>query len=222
MKKNIVNGFIIFAVGLLAPQILQAQGTVYVSNLGQGIGEIGVGSVGSNSWLAAGFNTGSSFGGYMLNSVQLEMGNAFGSPSGFTALIYAANAAINPGSMIGTLSGSSDPATGGIYTYAPAANLTLSPSTLYFIVLTAGTPFFSGAAGPPLGYEWNSGPNYNSVGGWIGADGSFFSSNYGLSWNSVSGNYLQYAIDATAIPEPGVLSLLGLGGLGFLWQRRRL
>src|SRR5665213_2368961 len=112
MKKHIINGVIIFAVGLLAPQIIQAQGTVYLSNLGQGIGsEIGVGS---NSWLGASFQTGTNAGGYFLNSIQLEMGNAFGSPSGFTALFYAASANLNPGSMLGTLSGSSDPATSGI------------------------------------------------------------------------------------------------------------
>src|SRR5208282_395898 len=37
---------------------------------------------------------------------------------------------------------------------------------------------------------------------------------------SAGGENLVMAVDATAIPEPGVLSLFGLGGLAFLWQRR--
>lgn len=148
MKKTII----IFALGLLAQQITRAQGTVYLSNLGQGFGsDIGVGS---NSWLTSSFQTGPSAGGYALNSLQLEMGNAFGNPSGFTALIYAANAGLNPGSMIGTLSGPSDPATDGIYTYTDEANITLMPNSFYYIVLTAETPFVSGAVVSPIGYVW--------------------------------------------------------------------
>jgi len=45
----------------------------------------------------------------------------------------------------------------------------------------------------------------------------------GLSWspNLSSAYYAQFAINATAIPEPGIFGLLGFGGLAFLWHRRK-
>jgi hypothetical protein len=60
MKKLIM----IFVVGLLIQQVAQAQGTVYVSNLGQTI--TGVNSAGNNSWLAEMFFTGNNPGGYTI------------------------------------------------------------------------------------------------------------------------------------------------------------
>jgi hypothetical protein len=54
--KTIINGLIVFAVALLAPQIAQAQGTIYMSNLGQT--SAGTDAVGSNSWMAVYFITG--------------------------------------------------------------------------------------------------------------------------------------------------------------------
>jgi hypothetical protein len=79
------------------------------------------------------------------------MADASGNPSGFTVMLYSAigNLAVLPGSSLGTLSGSTDPATGGIYTYTAPSNLTLSSTTLYFIVLTAGTAVANGA------YTWS-------------------------------------------------------------------
>jgi hypothetical protein len=35
------------------------------------------------------------------------------------------------------------------------------------------------------------------------------------------GGYYQFAISVTDVPEQGVLSLSGLGGLAFLWYRRK-
>jgi hypothetical protein len=212
--------FIMFALGLLTRQTTQAQGTMtYLSNLGQP--SAGSVAVGSNSWLAAGFETGTNSSGYLLNSFQLEMTNASGTPSGFTVMLY--NRAIggppdSPGSRLGTLDGSLNPVTGGIFTYTPASRLTLSPDTFYFIVLTAGTAVADGA------YEWSEvGANsYNPSGGWANTV-DFTSSNGSIpSWNSISGDYVQFAINVMDVPEPGVLGLFCLGGLFFLWHRRKL
>src|ERR1035437_4321193 len=125
--KNLI---IAFAIALLATQIIRAQGTItYLSNLGQT--STGSLAVGSDLSLAAEFLTGNNVGGYALNSIQLGMIDALGTPSGFTVMIYAQNgnpAGESPGSSIGTLNGSLNPVTAGTYTYTAPSNLTLSPT----------------------------------------------------------------------------------------------
>lgn len=218
MKKIIINGVITFAVALVAPQIVQAQGTMtYLSNLDQA--SAGSLAVGSDSWLAAGFKTGNNASGYLLDSIQLGMTDASGNPSGFTVMLYrpAAGGPLVPGSSLDTLNGSLNPVTAGTYTYTSASSFTLLPNREYYIVLTAGTAVANGA------YEWGyAGANsYNPSDGWNSQGGNWTSSNGSIpSWNSTSG-FPQFAINAIAIPEPGVPGLLGLGGLAFLWHRRK-
>lgn len=218
MKKQIIIGIIVLAGGLLPPQITQAQGTAYISNLGQPSASSA--PVGSDSWLAMSFATGINAGGYQLNSIQLGMTNATGNPSGFTVMLYSAivSGEASPGSSLGTLNGSLNPVTGGIFTYSPASNLTLSPNTPYFIVLTAGTTVANGA------YEWSNTSffpsTYNLRGGWQAPLGTIRVDNYqssnGSSWGVFS-SYPEFAVNATAVPEPGLCGLLGLGGLCFFW-----
>jgi hypothetical protein len=213
MKKLVI----ILVAGLLAQQIAQAQGTVYLSNIGQAAA--GSFAVGSNSWLATDFYTGNNAGGYLLDSVQLALTNASGNPSGFTAMIYSVvmTSGPFPGTNLSTLTGSTDPSTSGIYTYTPASSLILSPNGIYFIVLTAGTAVANGA------YEWDwayPSTSYNPSGNWAGG-GHEFSSSSGSSWGFLGGFYPQYAINAEGVPEPGVLSLFVLGCLCFLWHRRK-
>ena len=115
------------------------------------------------------------------------------------------------------MNGSLSPATAGVFTYTPVANLTLSRQTDYFIVLTAATAIANGAYGLSLsGID-----SYNPSGNWRVIQGLFsgvYGSSNGSAWNSLAGTYPQFAIDATAIPEPGVLSLFALGSLGLLWR----
>jgi hypothetical protein len=145
--KNLIIGSVIALASILAPQILKAQGTTFLSNLGQP--SDGSNAVGSDSWLAALFFTGTNSSGYMLGSLQLAITDASGNPSGFTAMLYSAliGGGTFPGSSLGTLDGSLNPTTAGIYTFTPASNLTLSAETPYFIVLTAGTAVANGAYG---------------------------------------------------------------------------
>lgn len=217
MKKNML-AILASALVLSAPRIAQAQGTVYVSNLG--LPSTGSASVASNLWLAEAFLTGTNAGGYLLNSVQLALSNALGNPSGFTAMIYNVNplsiAGAAPGTSLGTLNGSLDPVAGGIYTYSPASNLTLLPGTTYFTVLTAGTAVANGA------YEWSVTSTYAPTlsGGWNGG-GIALSSSDGLNWGPFPPHYAQLALTATAVPEPSTLGLLALGGFLLLRHRRK-
>lgn len=218
MKKALIPAILALAVGLLSPQTAQAQGTIYVSSLG--LPSTGSASVGSDSWLAEGFRTGTNAAGYLLNSVQLALGDAVGNPSGFTAMIYNQNPDIVigafPGSSIGTLNGSLDPVAGGIYTYTPGSSLTLSPMSNYFLVLTAGTVVADGA------YQWSLATPQNpaSSGGWSGY-GIPFASSDGLSWGPGPVGTVQFAISATAIPEPSGVGLLALGGFFLIWHHRK-
>src|SRR6202044_2709741 len=111
-----------FVAGLFIPQIIKAQGTLtYMSNLAQP--STGNKLVGSNSWVATEFQTGANTGGYMLNSVQLEMADASGSPNGFTIMLYSPIVIFGPDvpqTNIDTLSGSIDPSTADVYTYTDA------------------------------------------------------------------------------------------------------
>ena len=217
MRRLIISSIIASVFGLLASQTLKAQGTIYLSNLGQS--SVGSLAVGSNSWVAAGFYTGTNPGGYVLNSVQLAMTDASGSPSGFAAMIYyplVGGPPSGPGRSLATLNGSLDPVAAGTYTYAAPSNLTLPPSTEYFIVLTAGTAVANGA------YEWSlSGTNsYNPGEGWSNLGGVWTSSNGSfLSWDS-NPSFPQFAIDASPVPEPSALGLLAFGGFLLLHRRQ--
>ena len=212
----------ICVAALFAPMLVQAQGTIYLSNLGQA--SAGSFAIGTNSWVAAGFETGANASGYLLNDIQLLMTDASGNPSNFTAMLYRPAAGGSsqvalPGISLVTLNGSLNPVTAGIYTYTPASSFTLSPNYEYYIVLTAATAIANGA------YEWGyAGANsYNPSGGWSspGQDGNYWTSSNGHSWNSTA-NFSQFAIDATAIPEPSASWLLFLGsGVFYVCARHK-
>ena len=220
MRKITINGLIALVYGFLPPCVAHGQGSVtFLSNLGQS--SAGSAGVGSNSWIGAAFISGNNANGYLLNSVQLAMTDASGSPSGFTVMIYSGAdilGAIRPGSSVGVLTGSASSAATGVYTYAPSSELALSPSSDYFIVMTAGTAVASGA------YEWSlSGINsYSPTAGWAvfgGASSAVYSSSNGSTWNSLSMTFPQFAINATAAPEPGVVGIIFAGGLLFGLQK---
>lgn len=199
----------------------RTQGTItYLSNLGEA--SVGTYAIGNNSWVAVGFGTGNNAGGYSLNSIQLEIADATGNPSGFSVMLYSSvsGSAILPGSSLGALDGPLDPSTAGVYTYTPPSNLVLPPSSIYFIVLTSGTAIADGA------YEWSLAGtySYNPNDGWgvfnrEGSIGEFLSSQNGSSWIGNGGNF-QFAITATAIPEPSMSWLLLLGSGVLMYVRR--
>ena len=116
----------------------------------------------------------------------------------------------SPGNNLGNLTGSDNPSTQGIYTYT-ATDLTLDPSTFYFIVLTAET------ATANLGNGFGE-SGYHPMDGWNTAF-NYYSNNEGVSWAGAGGGP-EYAIIATPIPEPSAEMLLGLSGIFLLGFRR--
>ena len=196
-------------LGLFLPQIVAAQGTIYLTSLGSASTTNTI--VGNDAWRAADFRTGTNSLGYTLNSIQLLMAPASGNPSGFSVMLYSSGSV--PGSYLGTLSGP-NPGTGGVFAYA-ASSLTLLPATYYYVVVTSGTSVSNGA------YTWS----ITSVGPTVSDDwrpGGFFGSSDGTSWIPYRPNPFQFAVEATAIPEPSIAAMVALGlvGLSFLRCRK--
>ena len=198
---------------LLTSQFAQAQGTIYLSNLGQS--PVGSKPIGNDAWIAQEFRTGTNASGYALNSIKVLMNQASGSPSGFNASIY--NLGLNvPGTCLGSLSGL-DPATAGTYVYT-ASSIELLPSNTYFLVLTSATPVALGA------YTWSAANTYlqNPVDPWA-LQNVYFSSADGSSWAShLRQEVFQLELSATAAPEPKASVLVGLGLVVMSFWRRNL
>jgi hypothetical protein len=215
MNKIVISSCIACMAMVLSPQTAFSQGTVYLTSLGQA--SIGSAAVASDSWQAESFFTGKNPGGYVLDSVQLEMTPASGAPDDFTVMLYT-DVGINgpiPGTSLGTLIGSTDPSASGLYTYT-ADSLELAPDTSYFIVVTAGTASSAGA------YAWsveNTSSTTSPSGGW-GWVSTLSSSSDGSYWPFSSDTVPQFDLTATAIPEPETLYLMSLPGvLFFVWRR---
>jgi hypothetical protein len=215
MKSLIVSGIIAFAVGLCIPQIAKSQGTTYLSSLGS---SVTAEEVASDSWLAADIFTGNNPGGYMLDSIQLELTSPSGTPNGFTVQLYTLTDGTGfplphePGISLASLSGTTDPPSAGTYTYI-ASDVTLAPNTDYAVVVTAETSIATGS------FSWGlEGPSSNtSSDGWT-EGGVTFEASDGSSWTEISGDDPQLAVMATAVPEPGTLGLLVFGGLILAWH----
>lgn len=189
---------------------LQAQGTMYVSNLGSPTA--GNLPVASEAWLSTWFQTGPSPAGYSLNSIELSMGSATGNASGLSVMLWD----FQQQQSIAHLSGS-DPTTNGIYTYS-AANVVLQPSRVYWFAIKGDTPTAVGE------FHLNYSPIVGfipGVEGWNGG-GAYQTSMDGQEWSRLNNvGTLQFAVYATAIPEPSSVALSLCGLLAALCIRSR-
>lgn len=191
---------------ILVPGILsmQAQGSIYVSNLGESLSGYGRGY--------QSFQTGVANNGYSVNSVTLLMGNWLDDASNFTVSIFS-DIDGQRGTSLATLNGDSDPRTAGQYAYV-ASDLILSAGTTYWIDVRA-LGFSPDPRLPPGGYAWQitKSANYASNDGWSIPRG-------GNSIGGLGDDSFQFAVNATAVPEPGIAALMLLGLVGFGLCRR--
>jgi len=177
--------------GLIIASAFQlcAQGNLYLSNLGVSSPNDGPfnGEIPSSLHpLSAGFITGADSAGYILDSIQVLMGNSQLGPGIFNISIYADYDG-QPGLSLGSLSGSPTPYIGGTYAYT-SAGIDLASSTPYWIVMTAMN---SGS------YNWayTTSTDYESSDGWSDIE-------------SPSGQQLKFAVSATSVPESSAWALL--------------
>ena len=203
------------AASLLLPLTAPGQGVTYISNLDQT--PTGSLAVGSDSWIAQGFGLLSTDPNiYSLNSIELMMTPATGSPSGFSVSIYSSplGSGGGPQTHLGDLEGSSNPLAGGVYTFA-ASNITIQAYDFYAVVVKAATSTTQGA------YHWSTVEGGMGNGTWSIANG-YATSSDGATWTGhVREGAMQLAINATLIPEPttGLLLWVGLAAL-CLWRHR--
>lgn len=194
------------------------QSTSYLSTLSNS-NDGGETPVASDQWAAELFQTGTASDGYVLDSIQLMMGEADGNANGFNVSLYSNNN-IFPGNNLGVLNGSTNPSS-GIYTYT-ASNLILSPATSYWIVVNAETPYSTG--GFYLDCTLSYLASYSSSDNWSIPGGSAYAyavSSNGSSWGIPGVYYALFTINATVVPEPEIHILAGLGLIAILLRRRK-
>ena len=210
---------------LLAVQLSLAftgHAAVVLSNLGQtflGYDYV-TGPASAEVSHAAQFSTGPNAGGYSLESVQISIRNVSGTTAAsgnFTLSIYNHDGTA-PSTVRALLTGVSDPATTGTYTYN-ASGVSLAASTTYWVVarVTSG-----GST-----YLWNY-ANSATLDGpatdWTltGTYADSFTSAL-PPWIVDTGTPSMLAINATPVPEPSeYASVAGLAGVRAAgWMRRR-
>ena len=88
------------------------------------------------------------------------------------------------------------------------------PVAYYYVVVTASTPVAQGA------YNWSAASN-PALGnnGWGG--GIYDYSTDGSTWDYSRDHFFQFAVNATAVPEPSIVALFSLGSVALVWALRR-
>ena len=135
-----------------------------------------------------------------LTSVVVGLGG--GSGNGFRLELYSAGSGV-PLSLLGGLSGESDPPLPASYTYLPTAPTSLAANTTYFIVASAGVwESF---------YYWNFG---------LAQTGAY--ANDGSGWlDQGASASMQVNADLSAVPEPSEWAAISFGVLGMVWVAKR-
>ena len=201
---------------LLVSLCASARADVYVSTLDQA--PIGSLNIGSDYWVGTSFITGTNPGGYVLDSVQLQMNSLMGTPGDFSVSIYnqAGPPVFGPGTNLANLGGV-NPSAAGLYSYS-GTDVSLLPSTPYFVVATSDALLTEGYYLGSTGF----GNSERSDDGWI-INLGFFSSADGQNWQYARQSTFRMAVAATAVPEPSTFVLIGLGGLwlGARFRKRR-
>ena len=176
-------------------------GGVSVSNLGETqAGDGWVGRIGINNYSQAQrFTTGSTAGGYVLQSVTVRMGTILGSPTGFTAAIHEESNGNPAVSATYTLTGPQHPANGQ-NTYTCPNSCSLGSSAKYFLVLSATGPN-SGTHLYNADYTGSTDEtNTPSSAGWDIANERKYRKNDSANWLTSNTDVLKVKVAATVNP----------------------
>ena len=228
------------SVGLiaLACLVVPARAEVVLSNLTES--GVDYAPLSSGLWFGVSFVTNNQA--WTLTSATLSFDTAENTSGNLFVNLYS-NATNSPGSSLGTLSGSDNPASAGQYTYT-TNGINLDPSTTYWLV--AGVSSGSGV------YRWLYTDPTTSTGVWsipstntyaynetgvgttgyrptegLGTTGYRPTEGLGTSgsstWSSHPGTPQLFSIEATAVPEPSTyaMALAGLACGGYSVFRRR-
>lgn len=216
--KAMVMALLLGAALGFGPLSTSATGEVYVSNLGEASsGGLPFNNGGTQDlWFAQAFDTGTSSGGYSLDSIELSLG-VTGSPVGSVVVYLYGSAGAAPGAQEEIVN-SGTPSASGTYAFT-ASGIMLSPSTRYWIVAMATAP----ADVNPYSWNVSSTSNYSSSDSWDIYQVTQWTSSDGSTWitSFLVAPPLQFAVSATAVPEPGVLSLAGIGLTIAFFLRRK-
>jgi hypothetical protein len=196
--------------GLLALAVPSLRALTYIDNLNQTTSSTN--NLFQN-WYGTQFTTDASAPFFSLDNITISVFSAASPGSPFTVNIFS-DASGEPGSVLGVLTGTT-PTGAGNFTFA-ATGITLSASTPYWVVVQV-----SGASTYLIADTHSS-----TIGGtWLTTTGGDFSTNSGALWvnSDAFGDRNQYALNATAVPEPSeYATMLGASALGLvLWRRRR-
>ena len=178
----------------------------YVSNLSETSDNIGI-AVSTASDVATGFTTGTSGGGYALQSVTIKFHDTTADPEhDLTVAIHAASAG-NPASTATYTLDGDDPTSAGEYSYTCSGDCSLAAGTTYFLVL-------SGTGGTGKVYHWDTTASPNQTNtpnnfGWSIADAT--KRYYNNAWHDDSGWTGLLKVSATVNPALGVSNISSTG-----------
>lgn len=213
---------VICAVILTVLTSLSVQGqTVFASNLSQAADWTTAGWVGGSTTpfqIAGKFTTGVSA--QAISSVSLAMRDASGTTSPTFSVRLFSDSSGQPGAVLATFSGATNPNVEAIYDFTLGSSYTVSANTSYWIVASA-----PGQSSNFDYFRWkalNSDTSSSSF-GWVLGTQIGNSNNGGISWEEVGANEPIFAVGAvSAIPEPSTYAaIFGAAALGLAAWRRK-
>jgi hypothetical protein len=158
---------------------------------------------------ASGFRTGPSGGSYELKSVTLDLAETTTNGGGFTVSVWNNDAMDSvgvPGTQLAVLSGQSNPAGPGYFTFTTPSPLRLSDSTTYWII--ASVPH-DGLVNSLYNWSVESATYDNGLAGWSIIDfcrPRHYVDGVPNLWGiGTAGN--RFSVEVAAIPEPSTLNL---------------
>jgi hypothetical protein len=165
----------------------------------------------STQYVGMKFIVGTDFSTWTLDSVDIRATNS-GANTDFIVELHADNAGVPAVAALGTFSGA-NPIITGDYNFIPNTSLTL----------TAGTTYWLTAASTTNQYQWintNITAETTALPGWSIGNNIAVSDNNGASWIAFALSPAKFAINATGVPEPSSLLLLGIGVLVIIRRKR--